>query len=99
MNRSDENALCDYWHRETKYVNDKVDEALKEAQNHAYDLGLNRGKEEMTDLAKRLVAARNAEDQKEWHALLSVIYRLGEATHNAGGEATGAALCDRSPRP
>ena len=58
MNKADTNELTEYWHRETRYVNDKVDEAFKDAQDHAYALGLKRGKEEVTDLAKRLVAAR-----------------------------------------
>lgn len=77
MNKADENALTEYWHRETRYVNDKVDEAFKDAQDHAYALGLKRGKEEMLDYAKRLVAARDAEDQREWTAIISAICKLG----------------------
>lgn len=48
MNKADTNELTEYWHRETRYVNDKVDDAFKEAQDHAYSLGLKRGKEEAT---------------------------------------------------
>ncbi|MBK8745551.1 hypothetical protein [Propionivibrio sp.] len=77
MNKADTNELTEYWHRETRYVNDKVDEAFKDAQDHAYALGLKRGKEEVTDLAKRLVAARDAEDQREWVAILDALYKVG----------------------
>ena len=59
MNKADTNELIEYWHRETRYVNDKVDEAFKDAQDHAYALGLKRGKEEVTDLAKRTLAAKD----------------------------------------
>lgn len=34
MNKADTNELTEYWHRETRYVNDKVDEAFKDAQDH-----------------------------------------------------------------
>jgi hypothetical protein len=83
MNKADTNELTEYWNRETRYVNDKVDEAFKDAQDHAYALGLKRGKEEVTDLAKRLVAARDAEDQREWVAILDALYKVG-----AGATAT-----------
>lgn len=89
MNKADMNELTEYWHRETRYVNDKVDEAFKDAQDHAYALGMQRGKEEVTDLAKRLVAARDAEDQREWVAILDALYKVGAGDtategHNAG---------------
>lgn len=77
MNKADTNELTEYWLRETRRVNDKVDEAFKEAQDHAYALGLKRGKEEVTDLAKRLVAARDAKDQREWVAILDALYKFG----------------------
>lgn len=88
MNKADTNELTEYWHRETRYVNDKVDDAFKDAQDHAYALGLKRGKEEMLDYARRLVAARDAEDQREWTAIISAICKLGAGTtapegHNA----------------
>ncbi len=93
MNKADTNELTEYWHRETRYVNDKVDEAFKDAQDHAYALGLKRGKEEVTDLAKRLVAARDAEDQREWVAILDALYKVGAGDtategHNAKSEPT-----------
>ena len=46
MNQQDLNALTEYWHRETNYVNEKVDDSFKQAQDHAYSLGLARGREE-----------------------------------------------------
>lgn len=46
MNKEDINALTAYWHRETNYVNGKVEEAFKTAQDHAYALGVARGKED-----------------------------------------------------
>ena len=89
MNKADTNELVGCWHRETRDVNDKADEAFKDAQDHAYALGLKRGKEEVTDLAKRLVAARDAEDQREWVAILNALYKVGAGDtategHNAG---------------
>jgi len=94
MNKADTNELADYWHRETRYVNDKVDDAFKNAQDHAYALGLKRGKEEVTDLAKRLVAARDAEDQREWVAILNALYKIGggdtEKIEGHNVELTGA---------
>ena len=46
MNQGDLNALTEYWHRETNYVNEKVDDSFKQAQDHAYALGLARGRAE-----------------------------------------------------
>lgn len=46
MNQQDLNAMAEYWHRETRYINDKVDDAFKDAQDHAYQLGWKRGREE-----------------------------------------------------
>lgn len=60
MNQEDTNKLTEYWHQETGYLNDKVDNAFKSAQDHAYALGLKRGKAEVADLAmfvKRLSKA------------------------------------------
>lgn len=54
MNKADTNALTEYWHRETRHVNDKIDAALKDAQDHAYSLGLERGKEAATGQAEIL---------------------------------------------
>lgn len=34
MNKADTNELTEYWHRETRYVNDKVDEAFKDASRY-----------------------------------------------------------------
>jgi hypothetical protein len=45
-NTQDTNALTEYWHRETNFVNEKVDAAFRQAQDHAYSLGLARGREE-----------------------------------------------------
>ena len=43
MNASDEQQLTEYWTRETSNLNDKIDEAFKEAQNLAYEIGVTRG--------------------------------------------------------
>lgn len=51
MNQQDLDELTEYWHRETNYVNGKVDDALKSAQDHAYALGLARGREEAAKMA------------------------------------------------
>lgn len=49
-NPKDLEELTEYWHRETNYVNEKVDDAFKAAQDHAYALGLKRGDEERSRL-------------------------------------------------
>jgi hypothetical protein len=49
-NPKDLEELTEYWHRETNYVNQKVDDAFKAAQDHAYALGLKRGDEERSRL-------------------------------------------------
>jgi hypothetical protein len=43
MNEADQQQLTDYWDRETRYVNEKIDDSFKLAQDHAYELGLKRG--------------------------------------------------------
>lgn len=43
MNQQDLNALTDAWHSDTCYLNEKIDEMFKAAQDHAYALGLARG--------------------------------------------------------
>ena len=43
MNHKDLDAMTKHWHSETNWLNDKVDEAFKKAQDHAYALGLARG--------------------------------------------------------
>jgi hypothetical protein len=86
MNKADTTELTRYWHHETNYLNIKIDDAFKEAQDHAYALGLKRGKEEMLDYAKRLVAARDAEDQREWTAIISAICKLGADKTENGNE-------------
>lgn len=43
----DMNALTEYWHWETNYINDKVDSAFKSAQDDAYARGYRRGREDL----------------------------------------------------
>lgn len=43
MNKQDLNALTEAWHSDTNWLNDKVDEMFKAAQDHAYALGISRG--------------------------------------------------------
>lgn len=46
MNQQDLNELTENWHSDTTYINNKVDEMLKASQDHAYELGLKRGRNE-----------------------------------------------------
>lgn len=46
MNPKDRNALTEHWHQHTNYLNTQVDEAFREAQDHAYALGVARVKED-----------------------------------------------------
>lgn len=51
MNKQDEKELIDAWHSDTNYLNEKIDEHFRLAQNHAYALGRTRGQvsSNMTD--------------------------------------------------
>lgn len=53
MNQEDMNALTEYWRRETGYINDKVDEAFKSAQDDAYARGYRRGREDLIAIRKQ----------------------------------------------
>ena len=44
MNQQDMKALTERWHSQTNSLNDSVDAAFKDAQNHAYELGRARGR-------------------------------------------------------
>lgn len=46
MNTNDLNALGEYWRRQTNCTGDAISDAIKAAQDHAYALGLARGREE-----------------------------------------------------
>lgn len=46
----DLSALTEYWHRETNYINEKVDEAFKSAQDSAYARGYRRGREDLIEI-------------------------------------------------
>ena len=46
MNVADEQTLTFYWNRETSHLNGRIDDTFREAQNHAYELGLKRGVEQ-----------------------------------------------------
>ncbi len=43
MNQQDLNALTEAWQSDTNWLNEKIDEHFKSAQDHAYALGLKRG--------------------------------------------------------
>lgn len=43
MNQQDLNELTQNWHSDTNWLNEKIDDAFKRAQDHAYALGLKRG--------------------------------------------------------
>ena len=46
MNQQDLNELTENWHSDTNWLNEKIDDAFKRAQDHAYALGLKRGLKE-----------------------------------------------------
>ena len=74
--KADHDELAVYWHRETNYLNEKVDDAFKDAQDHAYALGLARGREQLCEFSRRLNAAQAADDQREWSALIQAICQI-----------------------
>jgi len=43
MNQQDLKELTENWHSDTDWLNEKIDEHFKGAQDHAYALGLKRG--------------------------------------------------------
>lgn len=43
MNKQDLKALTHHWSEETNSLNMQIDEAFKQAQDHAYELGRQRG--------------------------------------------------------
>jgi hypothetical protein len=43
MNKHDDAELTEVWQSDTNWLNGKIDESFKTAQNHAYALGLKRG--------------------------------------------------------
>ena len=51
MNQQDLNELTENWHSDTNFLNEKIDEHFKAAQDHAYSLGIKRGlaAKELTD--------------------------------------------------
>lgn len=53
MHPEDLNALTEYCHRETNYINDKVDSAFKSAQDDAYARGYRRGREDLIEIRKQ----------------------------------------------
>ena len=46
VNAEDLDTLTVYWQRETTYANEKVDQTCRSMQDHAYALGLARGRAE-----------------------------------------------------
>lgn len=77
--KADNDALIDDWHSLTRQANDAVDDALKEAQDKAYRLGLERGRQQLVEFSTRLNAAKRADDQREWSALVAAICKITEA--------------------
>ncbi len=43
MNQQDLNVLTENWQSDTNWLNEKIDEFFKNAQDHAYSLGFKRG--------------------------------------------------------
>lgn len=73
---ADNNALIEDWHQLTRQANDAVDDALKEAQDKAYRLGLERGRLQLVEFSTRLNAAQAANDQREFSALVLAIRKI-----------------------
>lgn len=44
--------LIDYWNIETSALNEKVDDAFREAQNHAYEHGYRKGLKKAAEIAE-----------------------------------------------
>ena len=53
MHHEDLNALTEYWHSETNYINDNVDSSFKSAQNDAYARGYRRGRDDLIMVRKQ----------------------------------------------
>ncbi len=58
IEQTDLNALTEHWDTATRRF-------FAESKNHAYELGLKRGKHEIIELAKRMKKANAENDQKE----------------------------------
>ena len=70
MNQQDLNALTEAWQSDTNWLNEKIDEHFKSAQDHAYALGLKRGMsivdlsdEEIMDIALAFGAFQDGDAQ------------------------------------
>lgn len=77
--KSDYNAICDDFYELSRTANDAVDDAFKTAQDRAYRLGLERGRLQLVEFSNRLNAAKKADDQREWGALIEAICKITEA--------------------
>ena len=98
MNTKDLNELTEYWHRETNYVNGKVDDAFKSAQDHAYALGLARGRAEAAEMAASrvrdtvILEGGSVEELRE--AIAARVADVGKPTAWTNAALTGAAKVD-----
>lgn len=54
QNANDLNELTVRWHSDTNSLNSAVDDTFKSAQDHAYTLGLRRGREDAAGLIQGL---------------------------------------------
>lgn len=77
--KADLNTMTDDWHRLTRQANDYVDDAVKEAQDLAYSYGFARGRKQLLDFSRRLNAAKAADDQREWSALIDAICKVTQS--------------------
>lgn len=88
-NAQDLETLTAYWLRETNYANEKVNQTCHSMQDHAYALGLARGRAEAAAAAHEralhtLVAeASTAEEMR--HAIAARLADLGKPTAWADG--------------
>lgn len=92
LHPEDMNALTEYWHRETNYINDRVDSAFKSAQDDAYARGYRRGREDLIAIRAQRDSfkdaaeynKRRAEDaERQRDELLAALDQVS-ATRNIG---------------
>ena len=89
LNQEDLSVLTAYWQRETTYANEKVDQACRSMQDHAYALGLARGRAEAAAAAvervraTEIVAEETAQGMRE--AIAKRVADVGKPTAWADG--------------
>lgn len=81
MNEADQQQLTDYWDRETRYVNEKIYDVFKLAQDHAYELGLKRGLARPESITEKMLRKKDEEISQLKSA---ISWALGEGDSDFG---------------